>query len=267
MRYAGKTSFWNDLIKVGLLGSTVFLVACQNKTAKLDGTDPIATASTNAKVAQPSFKRTKELADKWQADQANYVLGKAYAKSLSEIGQQDQQVVVLTTVAQLNRTNPEVQAEIGKDLLRLGKSEKALPMLEIAGADPGASWQTLSALGSAYDQQGRYALARERYQDALKLSPDQPAVLNNLAMSHSLEGALPKAEAVLRDAMTKPGSKSFQRIRQNLALVVGLQGRFDEARKIASEDLPSDQVEANLAYLQQMLAQQNTWAKIAESEE
>jgi Flp pilus assembly protein TadD len=256
----GKSSLW---IRAALLGSTVLLAACQSKTAKLDGADPIATASSS-QAERPSFKRTKDLADKWSADQSDYATGKAYASSLAGIGQTDQQIEVLATVAQLNRTKPEIQAEVGKELLKLGRSERALPMLEIAAADPSASWQTLSAAGTAYDQQSRYQLAREKYQAALRQSPDEPSVLNNLAMSYSLEGNLPKAEATLRDAMNKPGSKNFQRIRQNLALVVGLQGRFDEARKIASEDLPADQVEANLTYLQHMLAQQNTWAKIAE---
>jgi Flp pilus assembly protein TadD len=264
MQVAGvqKSSLW---LRALLLGSTVLLAACQSKTAKLDGTDPISTASaTKAAVTSPSFKRTKELSDKWSADQSNYQVGKTYASALASIGQTDQQIEVLSTVAQLNRTKPDIQGEIGKELLKLGRSDRALPMLEIAAADPSASWQTLSAVGSAYDQQGRYQLAREKYQAALKQSPDQPSVLNNYAMSFSLEGNLPKAESTLRNAMNKPGSQSFQRIRQNLALVVGLQGRFDEARKIASEDLPPAQVEANLAYLQDMLAQQNTWAKIAE---
>jgi Flp pilus assembly protein TadD len=259
-----KSSLW---LRAVLLGSTVLLAACQSKTAKLDGTDPISTASaTKAAPTSPSFKRTKELSDKWSADQSNYTVGKTYASALASIGQTDQQVEVLSTVAQLNRTKPDIQGDIGKELLKLGRSDRALPMLEIAATDPSASWQTLSAVGSAYDQQGRYKLAREKYQAALKLSPDQPSVLNNYAMSYSLEGNLPKAESTLRDAMNKPGSQSFQRIRQNLALVVGLQGRFDEARKIASEDLPPAQVEANLTYLQDMLAQQNTWAKIAEEE-
>jgi Flp pilus assembly protein TadD len=257
----GKSSLW---IRAALLGTTVLLAACQSKTAKLGGTDPIATASTAKNADAPSFKRTKALSDKWTADQSNYEVGKAYATSLGTVGQVDQQIEVLSTVAQLNRTKPEIQGEVGRELLKLGHSDRALPMLEIAAADPSASWQTFSATGSAYDQQGRYQLAREKYQGALRLSPDEPSVMNNLAMSYSLEGNLPKAENILRDAMNKPGSKSFQRIRQNLALVVGLQGRFDEARKIASEDLPPDQVEANLKYLQDMLSQQNTWAKIAE---
>jgi len=43
-------------------------------------------------------------------------------------------------------------------------------------------------------------------------------------------------------------------VRQNLALVVGLQGRFAEAEEIARADLPPDQAAANVAYLRQMLA-------------
>jgi Flp pilus assembly protein TadD len=48
-------------------------------------------------------------------------------------------------------------------------------------------------------------------------------------------------------------------VRQNLALVVGLQGRFPEAEGIARADLPSDEAAANVAYLRQMMAQQNGW--------
>jgi Flp pilus assembly protein TadD len=45
--------------------------------------------------------------------------------------------------------------------------------------------------------------------------------------------------------------------------VVGLQGRFEESRKIASEDLPPDEVEANMAYLQKMLSQPNIWQQLS----
>ena len=47
--------------------------------------------------------------------------------------------------------------------------------------------------------------------------------------------------------------------RQNLALVVGLQGRFDESRAIYAAELPPDQVEANMAYVRALLTQQNRW--------
>ena len=70
---------------------------------------------------------------------------------------------------------------------------------------------------------------------------------------------------MLRELMNATGANA-PRVRQNLALVVGLQGRFDEARKIASEDLPPNEVEANLAYLQQMLSQPNTWKQLQEGQ-
>jgi Flp pilus assembly protein TadD len=51
-------------------------------------------------------------------------------------------------------------------------------------------------------------------------------------------------------------------VRQNLALVVGLQGRFQEAEQIAQQELSPEQAQANVAYLRNMLAQQNAWNQI-----
>ena len=48
-------------------------------------------------------------------------------------------------------------------------------------------------------------------------------------------------------------------IRQNLALVIGLQGRFDECRAIFAAELPPDEVESNMAYIRALLTQQNRW--------
>jgi Flp pilus assembly protein TadD len=81
-------------------------------------------------------------------------------------------------------------------------------------------------------------------------------------MSYMLEGNLKAAEATLREASSLPDGDSQPQVRQNLALAVGLQGRFDEARDIASRDLPPDTVEANLTYLRSMLSQPNTWQKL-----
>ena len=71
---------------------------------------------------------------------------------------------------------------------------------------------------------------------------------------------LKNAEATLRRAATQPNAGP--KVRQNLALVVGLLGRFDEAEKIASADLPEREAAANVAYLRQMLAQKGDWNKM-----
>ena len=83
-------------------------------------------------------------------------------------------------------------------------------------------------------------------------------------MSHLLEGNLKQAENYLRQAAAQPAADS--RVRQNLALVVGLQGRFEEAEQIARRELSPQQAEANVGYLRQMLAQQNAWNLIKQED-
>jgi Flp pilus assembly protein TadD len=89
--------------------------------------------------------------------------------------------------------------------------------------------------------------------------PDEPSVLSNLGLSYALSKNLPKAEETLRRAAAQPGAEP--KVRQNLALVVGLQGRFQEAEGIARGDLSPDEAAANVVYLRQMLAQQSAWKK------
>jgi Flp pilus assembly protein TadD len=115
----------------------------------------------------------------------------------------------------------------------------------------------MSAEGAILDQMNRTDEARALYAKALQLAPGDPTVLSNYGMSYVVTGDLKQAEKMLRQAIAAPGADS--RVRQNLALVVGLQGRFAEAQKIASAEISPEQAAANVAYLKQMLAQQNNW--------
>jgi Flp pilus assembly protein TadD len=71
---------------------------------------------------------------------------------------------------------------------------------------------------------------------------------------------LPRAEQHLRRAVTMRGANT--RVRQNLALVVGLQVRFDEARALYAAELPPEQVESNMTYVRSLLTQQNRWEQV-----
>ena len=112
-------------------------------------------------------------------------------------------------------------------------------------------WRILSVQGTVLDQLGRHEEARGYYASALKIVPGEPSVLSNLGMSYVLTASLPKAEETLRQAYANP--KADSRVRQNLGLVVGLQGRFAEAETIVKADLPPDEAAANVAYLKDML--------------
>ncbi len=255
-----------------LLALAVLASGCTSSRARLDA-DPMSTGSTappgDAQAAAavageaPSYLKTRSLAQAWNAHPGDTAIGLQYADALGKLGQATVQVDVLKAISVAHPADTALQSRIGKQFLAANRPGEAATVLERAVASPGADWKTFSALGSAYDQQGQYDLARQQYNKALALKPGALSVENNLAMSYALQSKLPEAEKILRSAVAQPDAPSQPRVRQNLALVVGLQGRFDEARQIASADLPPDKVEANLAYLQQMLSKPNTWAQLS----
>jgi Flp pilus assembly protein TadD len=147
----------------------------------------------------------------------------------------------------------DVLGVYGRALADVGNYEQALDVLGRAHTPDHPDWRILSAQGAVLDQMGRHEDAQRYYQTALKIVPEEPSVLSNLGLSYALSKDLPRAEAVLKRAAA--AGRVDPRVRQNLALVVGLQGRFAEAESIARADLPPEEASANVAYLRQMLAQ------------
>ena len=113
-------------------------------------------------------------------------------------------------------------------------------------------WKTLSAQGTLRAKQGQHAEAQQYFLAALQEQPDAVSVINNLALSYALDGKADKSEELLRKAVAC--GHDDKRVRQNLALVLGLQGKFDEARKVASTDMTEEEAKSNMAYLRNMLS-------------
>ena len=191
-------------------------------------------------------------------------VGLSYAATLQMVGRNDQSLAVMQQVAIAHPKDRDVLSAYGKALAAAGDLPKALETVRRAQTPDFPDWRLYSAEGAILDQMGQSAEARVLYRKALDLAPNEPTVLSNLGMSHLLSNDLRSAESHLRAAAAQPGVDS--RVRQNLALVVGLQGRFDEARQIASAELSPQAADANVAYLQQMLAQQNTWSMLQEKD-
>ena len=146
--------------------------------------------------------------------------------------------------------NPENRALLGaygRALADAGNFKQALEVLERAHSPDLPDWRILSVQGAVMDQMGRHADAQRYYAGALKIMPDEPSVLSNLGLSYALSKDLKRAEDTLRRAAARDSAD--RRVRQNLALVVGLQGRFQEAETIARAELPPDEAAANVSYL------------------
>jgi Flp pilus assembly protein TadD len=193
--------------------------------------------------------------DRYRANPSNPQIAIGYAQELRASGQRAQAVAVLEQASMQNPKNMELLGAYGRALADAGNYKLALDVLGRAHLPDQPDWRILSVQGAVLDQMGKHEEARRYYATALKIVPNEPSVLSNLGLSYALSKDLVRAEQTLRRAAA--GARSDARVRQNLALVVGLQGRFAEAEDIARADLPSTEAAANVAYLRQMLSQQN----------
>ena len=110
-------------------------------------------------------------------------------------------------------------------------------------------WRVVSALGTVHAKQGDYAEAIPYYEQALAISPEQSSVLNNLALAYAANGQPQKAEEVMRRAAENGDGK----VKQNLALVLGLQGKHEEAQQVAGAHLNTETAKLDSDYLRRMV--------------
>jgi Flp pilus assembly protein TadD len=190
--------------------------------------------------------------DRFRANRKDADAALKYGKALRAAGQRAQAVAVLEEATVASPGNKALLAGYGRALADNGDFQQAFDVLGNAHTPDDPDWRILSAQGTVLDQLGRYDEARQYYGSALKIAPDEPSVLSNLGLSYLLSKNLPKAEETLRRADGRPGADP--RVRQNLALVVGLQGRLAEAESIVRAGRSPEESAANVTYLRRLLS-------------
>src|SRR3982075_1346543 len=193
--------------------------------------------------------------ERYRANPRDAEAALAYGQALRASGQRAQAVAVLEQATIAHSGNKALLAAYGRALADNGNFQQAFDVLSKAHSPDNPDWRILSVQGTALDQLGRHDEARRYYASALKIAPDEPSVLSNLGLSYVLSKDLPKAEQTLRRAYAS--GRADARVRQNLGLVVGLQGRFAEAESIVKADLPPDEAAANVTYLRDILSRKD----------
>ncbi len=244
------------LASVGL-AALLAVAAAGYSTTPSDTTGSIARAQP--RIEAEWRREMDDAGARYRADPRDGESAIRYAQALRAIGQRAQAAAVLEQAAIQSPNNQAVIGAYGRALADNGNFTQALEVLNRAHTPDSPDWRILSVKGAVLDQMGRHADAQRHYASALRLVPDEPSVLSNLGLSYALSKNLPQAETTLRRAAEQPGSEP--KVRQNLALVVGLQGRFGEAESIARGDLSPDEAAANVAILKRMLAEQSSAKK------
>ena len=219
-----------------------------------------------AKAVEPSLRAaaaTAEANNDWKGAVQHWrtlyshhpedkALALVLARDLRYAGEAPVAADLLQQVIARSGRDPALVAELGKAWLASGRESLALKTLEEATVLAPTAWDVHSAYGVALDSAARFAEAQAAYGRALALSPDNPEVLNNLGLSQAMAGNLADAVATLKTAEDQP--RASMQVRQNLALLLTLQGDVDAADRIASKDLPPEIVRNNSAFLHWLAA-------------
>jgi Flp pilus assembly protein TadD len=169
------------------------------------------------------------------------------AKALRALGRNEEAGAAADQVLVVQPNNFEALLESARAKVAGNQGFYAIDDAQRAAALRPNDWRPVSLLAVALSQSERDQEALAAHQKALVLAPDNPATLTNLGMYYATHGQAADAEPLLRKAAAAPGAGAQER--QNLALVLGLQGRFDEAEQLERQDLPPAAVTNNLAYL------------------
>lgn len=162
-----------------------------------------------------------------------------------------------------------VSASQAEAALASGKHDRAIAHAEAAVLAEPHNAAYRSVLASAYLDAGRFASAETTFKDAMQLGDNSPRNALSLALAQSAQGKYREAQTLLNqwegDIATADlglalalagqpergihlmsnairGGDNTAKMRQNLAYSYALAGRWREARLMASQDVPADQV-------------------------
>jgi Flp pilus assembly protein TadD len=184
------------------------LVAADPKLldASRDHAAPAATTARQKAVTVVANAQPTSTASQPTAPQATAPTGQTSGQIAGQTSSNDQQIMAALKV------------------LERGDAPAAERLLKAVPAEA-PDWRVHSGLGIAASALGRQTDAQAQFKKALQLSPRNPAVLNNLAVSYMLDRNPTEAEVVLKRA-TANGSASRETL-DNLALARTLKAQMD----------------------------------------
>ena len=182
---------------------------------------------------------------------------------------------LMTSGTVVGKASPaEARAQLAQQALAKGKVDRAIGHAEQAVAASPRDPAMRLVLAQAYLKAGRFESAAATFNDAMDLGDTSPrtalslalanvaagrraeavAVLDDwresipvsdLGLAYALAGETSRGTALLADALR--GGENTPKLRQNLAYAYALDGRWREARTMAAQDVPANQIDARIS--------------------
>ena len=183
-----------------------------------------------------------------------------------------------------------ISASRAEAALAAGKHERAINHAEAAVLAEPRNAQYRAMLGAAYLDAGRFGSAATSFDDAIQLGDVSARTELRLALARAGEGRLAEAAALLNEhernipiadvglalalagqpergihlmSNAIRGGENTAKMRQNLAYSFALAGRWREARVMAEQDIPADQVGDRIAEWAETVAPEAWQVRVA----
>lgn len=237
------------LIAVSLLGGCAqvggpsFDLLAENTEHHDDKAAPAANAAPQSELQ----KATNYWGQKYSKDPRDADAALSYAKNLKAMGQKQQALMVLQQASMFHGQDRRIASEYGRLALDLDQIGVAAQLLETADDPTRPDWRVITARGTVHAKQGKYAEAIPFYERALTLAPGQASILNNLALAQTMSGNASKGEELMRQAVNARGATP--KVQENLALVLGVTGKYEESKQVAAAVMPASDAAANVALI------------------
>jgi Flp pilus assembly protein TadD len=170
----------------------------------------------------------------------------ALGDTLLEMGKTDEAIVNYNAALKLLPKQPAALRGLAKAYLRTARPDLAASPLAIAYTATPDDPKLLMLIGVADDFIGQHGHAQNRYRQGLRITPGDPSLLANLALSLALSEKFDEAIDMLRVVALAPNATPHER--QTLALIYGLKGDQKAARDLARRDLDAAATDHNLAF-------------------
>ena len=178
-------------------------------------------------VTQDTFAQAAFWSHEYDLNPSDLESAIKLAAAVRKLGNASRAVEITQTSLAIHPRDPYLLAEHAAALIADERALDAMPIID-SGLRLAPQYARLWSLkGAALDQTEDYGQAQRYYARALQITPNDPNILANVGLSHALAGDPATAETWLRRAVAMPGAGAG--VRRNLAVVLKLQGKTEEA--------------------------------------
>ncbi len=256
-------------LRYAMLGTALVLSACatapsdEEDALKADLQREIAPQTREARATiarQDVLTQAAFWAKEYDKNPGDREAALELARIVRILGNPERAAEVASQALTLYPKDADLLLVAGQALIENARGARAIDFLQSASVLAPGNWRTHLALGVAYDQISKPVRARAAFNHALALQPNNPGILSNLGLNYASDGDPAMAERYLRQAVAHPQAPI--QARQNLALVLALQGKFDEANALAAEDLSIEMASQNVDYVRSMVVRPRRWESL-----